>query len=72
MREGVVEPIANTVQGVAQNAGNPLTVTTPSPPQPQSPDRMTQIVQQNPELAGTPDVFLKAMQGPQVNALNVR
>ena len=45
----------------------------PTGKMPKSPDRMTQIVQQNPELHGTPDVFLKAMQGPQViNALNVR
>jgi len=41
---------------------------------PESPDRMTQIVQQNPELSGTPDVLINAMQGPGVgyNALNVR
>ena len=40
---------------------------------PASPDRMTQIVQQNPQLSGSPDVFLKAMQGPQaLNALNLR
>lgn len=39
---------------------------------PESPDRMSQIVQQNPQLQGTPDVFLKAMQGPQLNALTSR
>ena len=48
----------------------------PTEQMPQSPDRMSQIVQQNPQLEGTPDVFIKALQGPgvgyQPNALNAR
>jgi hypothetical protein len=48
----------------------------PTEQKPQSPDRMSQIVQQNPQLEGTPDVFIKALQGPGVgfkpNALNAR
>ena len=79
MREGVVEPAIGVgkdiASGIGQGAQGMLNAITPSPARQNtqsSPDRMTQIVQQNPQLAGTPDVFLKAMQGPQANALNAR
>lgn len=36
---------------------------------PASPDRMTQIVQQNPQLQGMPNVFQEAMKGPLVKNL---